>query len=55
MCEINLGEMYAMNRMQPPPQQAIGDFFQKFDQDKNGLIDYGEFRNFVLQFNGIHM
>ena len=46
--------MYGLNGMAPPPQQAIGDFFQKFDQDKNGLIDFNEFRNFVLQFNGVN-
>jgi Ca2+-binding EF-hand superfamily protein len=39
--------------MPAPPQQAIADFFQKFDQDKNGLIDFNEFRNFVLAFNGL--
>lgn len=42
-----------MNNMAPPPQQAIGDFFQKFDEDKNGLIDYNEFRKFIMMFNGV--
>ena len=42
-----------MNNMPPPPQQAIGDFFQKFDEDKNGLIDYKEFTKFVMKFNGL--
>ena len=42
-----------MNQMPPPPQQAIGDFFVKFDEDKNGLIDYQEFRKFLFMFNNI--
>ena len=40
-----------MNNMPPPPQQAIGDFFRKFDTDGNGLIDRQEFQEFLLKFN----
>ena len=42
-----------MSQMPPPPQAAVADFFRKFDQDKNGLIDYNEFSNFVKRFNGM--
>jgi hypothetical protein len=46
-------ELYGLARMPPPPQHTIADFFRKFDHDKNGLISYYEFRNFVFKFNGI--
>ena len=42
-----------MGNMAPPPPQAINDFFRKFDQDRNGLIDYNEFRSFLFKFNGM--
>lgn len=45
--------MYQMNNMPPPPPNAIADFFRKFDTDGNGLIDYQEFRQFLLKFNGL--
>ena len=44
-------EVFYQSGMRPPPQQAIGDFFRKFDTDGNGLIDINEFKEFLIQFN----
>ena len=44
VCLMNFAEFFGLIA---PEEQTINKEFKRFDKDKNGLIDYEEFKKFV--------